>query len=466
MHAILCAVSEGLLILAPDGRIIEANPAATAILGVSREQLLDQTWLDPRWQITNDDGTPVPPDRPAAAVEATVSPTPERVLGIQCGEAPLRWIRYRSLALDGGEPGSIESVVVAFTDITEQRRLIADLHTSRADLQTILDNVPARITVWRADSTNCFINRAAEVQFGISAARAAGLHEREVVGAARAAGARPYVQAVLTGRRQTRNAIDPQPDGSVRYSQVTYAPRFEGDKVVGYYVLGSDVTDLHHSYERIRELAQRLETVREDERHSIARMLHEGVAQDLAAARMYLEPLRAQPHDGHAAALACSNLNQALRDCIDSLRRGADALRPATLGNLRLADALRAHAQEFGALASLPIDVIEIRPVPPVDEPTRVLFFRAAQEALINAASHAEAGRVQIMLRAESGRLVMDVSDDGIGIPAGAIDRAGSCGLLGIRERFAARGGSMSIEPRVPAGTRLSVSVPCGFAAL
>jgi signal transduction histidine kinase len=99
-----------------------------------------------------------------------------------------------------------------------------------------------------------------------------------------------------------------------------------------------------------------------------------------------------------------------------------------------------------------------------VDESTRVLFFRAAEEALTNVASYAAAKRVDIMLHADADRLFMDVRDDGIGIPEGAMDRPGSFGLLGIRERFAARGGTMSICSTAPTGTRLSVSLPLNAA--
>jgi signal transduction histidine kinase len=229
-------------------------------------------------------------------------------------------------------------------------------------------------------------------------------------------------------------------------------------------VLGTDVTELHLSYERIRNLAQRVETSREQERRSIARMLHEGIAQELAAVRLHLEALRSQTHDERDVARLCDNLNHALQNCMEELRQGADELRPAMLGHLRLADALRAHARGFAALSRLRVEVAEVPTFPSVDESTRVLFFRAAEEALTNVASYAAAKRVDIMLHADADRLFMDVRDDGIGIPEGAMDRPGSFGLLGIRERFAARGGTMSICSTAPTGTRLSVSLPLNAA--
>jgi two-component system sensor histidine kinase UhpB len=467
LSAIFSAMAEGLLIYATDGQIIDANPAAETILGLTRDQLLSETLIDSPWQFIQEDGTPCPAGEQLATLTlSTGQPVQNRILGIRLPDARLRWIRMNSHPVHDPKFGGIGGVVTTFVEITEQKQLIADLRASRTDLQAILDNVPARITFWNADLTNRFINRAAEAQFGISADQAVGRSAREIIGDDRDATARPYIHAVLAGQRQVRDSVDRQADGTVRYSQVTYAPSFRDGKVAGFYVLGTDVTDLRNSYERIRDLAQRLETIREDERRSIALMLHEGIAQDLAAAKMNLEPLRSRPHDERHVARVCNNLSQALRHCIEELRRGANELRPTTLGHLKLADALKVHAQTFAAISGLHIDVAENRLFPAVDEATRVLFFRAAQEALTNVASHAKAKTVEIMLRADADQMSMEISDDGIGISDGATDKPASFGLLGIRERFAARGGRMTVRTIAPTGTRISVSLPMRTAML
>lgn len=461
LSAIFAAMAEGLLIYAKDGQIIDANPAAETILGLAQDQRMGKALIDSQWLFIQEDGMPFPAREHLATLTlSTGQPVQNRIVGILLPDARLRWIRMNSHPVDDPQLGGIAEVVITFVDITEQKQLIADLHASRTDLQAILDNVPARITSWNADLTNRFINQAAEAQFGISADEAVGRSAREIIGHDREETATPHIQAVLAGQRQVRDAVDRQPDGTVRYSQVTYAPRLRDGKVAGFYVLGTDVTDLRNSYERIRDLAQRLESIREDERRSIALMLHEGIAQDLAAAAMNLEPLRSRPHDERHVARVCTYLSQALRHCIEELRRGANELRPSTLGHLKLGDALRAHGQSFAAVSGVHIDVAENRPLPALDEATRVLFFRAAQEALTNVASDAHAKMVKIMLLTDAEKMVMEISDDGIGIPDGAMNKPASFGLLGIRERFAARGGGMTVRTIAPTGTRMSVSLP------
>jgi len=466
-NALFAAMAEGFLVYAKDGKIIEANSEAAIILGFTRDQLLDGTFIDSQWQFMQEDGTPFPAgEQLATSTLRTGKAEKNRILGIRYPDARLRWIRLNTHPVHDPKLGGTGGVIVAFIDVTEQKQLVADLRASRADLQAILDNVPARISSWNADLTNRFINRAAELQFGISAAQAATRTAREIVGDDRDEMAKPYIDAVLAGQRQVRDSIDRQVDGTARYSQVTYAPRIRDGVVVGYYVLGTDVTELRNSYERIRDLAQRLETIREDERRSIALMLHEGIAQDLAAAKMKLEPLRSQPHDQRDVSRACNDLGQALRHCIEELRRGANELRPTTLGHLKLADAIKVHAQQFAVISGLHIDVAEERPFPAVGEATRVLFFRTAQEGLSNVAAHARAKTVEITLCADTDQVIMQIRDDGIGIPDGAMDMPASFGLLGIRERFVSRGGRMTILRTAPSGTRMSVSLPMSAAIL
>jgi signal transduction histidine kinase len=273
------------------------------------------------------------------------------------------------------------------------------------------------------------------------------------------------VHAALAGRRSVRDSVE-WPAGTMRYSQVSYMPTYRDGVVVGYHVLGADITVLRNSYERIRDLAQRLETIREDERRSVARMLHEVIAQDLAAAKMSLDRLRAGTAGAQEIAAVYTNLNQALSECIERLRRDANDLRPAAVDHLDLRDVLNVYVSQFALQSGLRVAFTERQRFPLLDLTTRLLFFRAAEEGLANVQHHAHATRVDIVLRVQAQRLRMDICDDGVGIPDGAVDKPGCFGLLGMRERFNARGGGMSVWPRLPTGTQLAVSLPKGRGAL
>jgi signal transduction histidine kinase len=94
------------------------------------------------------------------------------------------------------------------------------------------------------------------------------------------------------------------------------------------------------------------------------------------------------------------------------------------------------------------------------------MFFRAAQEALTNVARHAHASSIDIVLRADGEFITMDITDDGIGIEETALAKAGSLGLLGIRERIGALGGALLLRKSAGAGTTVSVRLPIGERSL
>jgi signal transduction histidine kinase len=104
--------------------------------------------------------------------------------------------------------------------------------------------------------------------------------------------------------------------------------------------------------------------------------------------------------------------------------------------------------------------VAEDKGFPRLDESTQLLLFRAAQEALTNVARHAQATIVDIVLRAGDGIVAMEISDNGVGMADAALNKPRSLGLLGIRERFSALGGGLTVMRREPKGTTFTVYLP------
>ena len=89
-------------------------------------------------------------------------------------------------------------------------------------------------------------------------------------------------------------------------------------------------------------------------------------------------------------------------------------------------------------------------------------MFRIYQELLTNVARHAQATRLDVELRTVDDRLVLKVSDNGVGIVPGHADGKTSLGLLGMRERALRLGGSVAISSTRGSGTRVAVSIPIG----
>jgi PAS domain S-box-containing protein len=251
-----------------------------------------------------------------------------------------------------------------------------------------------------------------------------------------------------------------RPSGEIRWVRSRpIALRTPGQARNRFLTTVEDITELRNSYERIRELAQRLETVREDERRSVAHTLHEGVAQDLVAATLDLNRLRAQAGDDPNVARACNDVARAIDKCIGDLRELTHSLRPGTLAHLPLVTAVSQYARQFAERSGLRIRVVEASAFPRLNDATRLVFFRAVQEALTNVARHARATEVTVDLAVEADRLTMTIADDGVGVSEQDLGKANALGLLGIQERFVALGGGLAVTRRAPRGTAVTVHV-------
>lgn len=208
---------------------------------------------------------------------------------------------------------------------------------------------------------------------------------------------------------------------------------------------------------------ERLQTSRavlagqEGERLRVARELHDEVGQGLIAITLMAE--HAAVDSSPEAAERFAAIAARLRFYLDELRRIAHELRPETLDDLGLINALTALCNGVGADRGIVID----RDLPSrydgLSGEQELVFYRVAQEALANAARHSDASRVSLRLAEQQRELTLEVLDDGLGI-APASDHGDGVGIKGMRERARLVGGSFEIGPNPGAGTRVKLAVP------
>jgi signal transduction histidine kinase len=230
-----------------------------------------------------------------------------------------------------------------------------------------------------------------------------------------------------------------------------------------------DITDRHRSAEEIaqsreelRALAARLESIREEERTRIARELHDELGQALTALKLDLAWMERRLHRHTPPELGerCASLLGRLDEVMISVRRIVTELRPSVLDQLGLPDAIEWQAHDFAARTGLALDLdIDCDCCSPPDAVASAVF-RMLQEALNNVAKHANASRVRVALRMDADSLSLDVSDDGRGITHGELRGSQSLGLLGLRERAIALGGTVTISGDTNAGTSVALKLP------
>jgi signal transduction histidine kinase len=207
-------------------------------------------------------------------------------------------------------------------------------------------------------------------------------------------------------------------------------------------------------------LSTRLMSAQEEERRRLSRELHDEFGQSLTAVNAYLWLIdRQSPSDVEALRARTAEARRVVGKTLASMRELSQLLRPSVLDDFGLVPSLESHLQAFGKrhdiATSLSADGLPERL--PVEVETAL--YRITQEALTNVARHAHATRVRVALAAIKGELRLDIEDDGRGLaPENGTPRPLGTGLIGIRERAHALGGTMTISS--DKGACVSVRVP------
>ncbi|HKB94869.1 MAG TPA: histidine kinase [Gaiellaceae bacterium] len=204
-----------------------------------------------------------------------------------------------------------------------------------------------------------------------------------------------------------------------------------------------------------RQAMARVLTAQEEERHRIARNLHDEIGQALTGALLQLERVG---RDVPAAVRGeVAEAQEAVRESLDEVRRVARELRPVALEDLGLASALVALARSFSQRTGLPVRRRIATSLPPLSEEAEVVVYRVAQESLTNIARHSGADSAELRLERVPGGVILRVADDGCGIDPADLRSAG--GVRGMREWALLAGGRLEIRNGSPRGVQVSLRV-------
>ncbi len=211
---------------------------------------------------------------------------------------------------------------------------------------------------------------------------------------------------------------------------------------------------------QLKELAQHLQTIREDERSHLARELHDELGALLTAAKLDVARLKSRLGTSVTADASerLVHLNETLNGGIALKRRIIEDLRPSSLSNLGLVAALEILLREFSARSDISVDEelehVELEPA------AQLTVYRLVQEALTNVVKYAKATEVAVVLRpAAGGGASVSVKDNGVGFDT-SVPRLARHGLIGMRYRVEAEGGTMQLTSAPGAGTLIEAVLP------
>ncbi|MGB9775987.1 MAG: ATP-binding protein [Anaerolineae bacterium] len=209
-----------------------------------------------------------------------------------------------------------------------------------------------------------------------------------------------------------------------------------------------------------RDLLHRLMRAQEEERQRIARELHDEAGQALTALLVNLRLVENAASLEEARALV-AGMREVVNQTLDEVHNLALELRPSVLDDLGLVPALARYVQSCRARFGLEADLEVVgMGTARLSSEVETAIYRIAQEAVTNAARHARARHVSVVLERRGNRVVLLVEDDGQGFDVEAVRERGRLGLYGMEERATLVGGHLRVESRPGAGTTVVVEVP------
>ena len=264
-------------------------------------------------------------------------------------------------------------------------------------------------------------------------------------------------------------------DGSTMWVEGDYMCFYDAaGRITGHFGIQRDVTDrqiaaqeLERSREELRALAVRLQAIREEERTRIAREIHDELGQALTALKLDLAWLSAKRPRGAANGnseplrIIDRSITTRIDETMQIVRRIASELRPSVLDQLGLEAALDVLVQETAQRTGMTIN-LETDEFPRLANEVASNAFRIIQEALTNVVRHAKATRVTVSVRRVGASIVLGVGDNGVGFSPDTLSGLRSLGLVGMRERAMACGGTLMVQGKPGEGTAIVATIPVG----
>lgn len=367
--------------------------------------------------------------------------------------------------------------VVLSMELTQEERLSRALHEANERYHQTVDSVMDAIVAINESQAIILFNPAAERMFLYKAAEVLGKPLTALIPERMHASHDKHVDK-FTFQEGGFRTMGPQleimgrrADGTEFPIESTISHTFIGGKHQLTAVL-RDVTDRRRAEHELREMNQQLrglsaslQDVREQERARIAHELHDELGQQLTGLKLDLSWLSTRTKEGRAVTPdKVDEMRHMLDAAIASVRRLSTELRPLILDDLGFGAAVAWQTREFAKRTGLEI-ALNLRAESLVtDNALATALFRIVQESLTNIVRHAYATRVEIALLTDGKSLRLTVEDDGRGMENHA--NPDGFGLVSMRERANALGGSFHITSHPGRGTTIEVAFPLTCALL
>ena len=247
----------------------------------------------------------------------------------------------------------------------------------------------------------------------------------------------------------------------------TFTPNIEAPgTLTDIFSIIRDITDVRAAEEarQQREILQSVVRMQEEERHRMARDLHDHLGQQATGIRLTLQSLiERAPHD-------LKNILEGVSEQAEQMDRDISLLafemRPSVLNSMDISEALRTYVERWAYRTGIDAEFRFLGRPDRLDLEIEANLYRVAQEALNNISKHAGASSVAVLLEVGDEDLSLIIEDNGRGFDPGRhqTDSGGGFGLSGMHDRAKLIGGELEIESTTGTGTTIYLRSPARFA--
>lgn len=220
--------------------------------------------------------------------------------------------------------------------------------------------------------------------------------------------------------------------------------------------------EVRESIAELRVMTHRLYEIKEEERARIARDLHDHLGQALTALKMDVAEVGRRLGTGDLPTVRerLRDMSSLVDEAVQDMRRVASALRPASVDELGLLEAIRLYLHDVERRGG-PVCSLTARAEAPIRKDLALVAFRILQEAVTNVLRHAGATHVDVLVESDAAAMLrLVIRDNGRGLPPDAGRRAGTLGLVGMRDRARLIDGDVTISSAPGEGTTVAARIP------
>ena len=388
---------------------------------------------------------------------------------LRARDGQFRWL------LDIGVPrvdadGSFAGYIGSCVDLTERKQAEHALEKSHQLNASILESLRNHVAVLDSDGMVVAATKPRPEFAAMTGINPLGLRaganyfdlcrDAAEAGNSDMAAALAGVHAVCDGKRDYFEfEYDYKAGIDQRWFLMSVTPLKTSDR--GIVISHQDITERKRHEQAIQELSGRLINSQEQERSRIARELHDDINQQVAMLAIELQQLEDFLPEGlFEGRQKVKGLWEKTHTLSTDIQHLSHQLHSSRLEHLGIIPALRGLCTEFSEQHKIEADFQHQQVPPGIASDIALALFRVAQESLHNVAKHSHAKKVRLELLGTAGKIVLRVSDDGVGFDPSAPKNHAGLGMVSMSERIRLVGGTLSLSSIHRLGTQVEAAIP------